>query len=265
LTDVANVGKLHENAQASPSDLAPSRENEVPPNEFTVENESPVANDSTVQGQSPSNSEAPSESELLVESEHSTDTQPPEEDAAVPDIKLPPELIRQYVANIQPMLLTRCGAANCHGHFSEATFKLHRVPDRHPSRTMTLQNLAATLEQLDEKNATDSPLFTWGQAAHGKMQSKLLAITNVQQQTMLLNWIQDVTAPPSEPKRTPQDALVDRQRAFAEGAERISLRKIKQSDIRWQEPTQRAKDRLRGGEPALRQSTDIDWMLRKHD
>ena len=187
-------------------------------------------------------------------------TNEPAQPGNVPDIQLPPELIRAYVANIQPMLLTRCGASNCHGHATVSEFQLHRVPNRRPTRSMTMRNLAATLEQLDKSNPVESPLFTWGQNPHGQTQSKLLSISNAHQQTMLVNWIQGVTSPPTPPDRSKSEAIADRQRVFADGAERISLRRIKEHGIRWQEPTRQAEPRWQqSSEPAHRESTQIEF------
>ncbi len=243
--EVAGAANPNDHTMDSPSEPALATERELPPNEPHVDSDSPLQNESSSAGELEIGRESPAENRSAAETGLVGENEQTEQKPDVPEVALPPELMRQYVANIQPMLLTRCGAANCHGHLSEANFKLQKVPDRRPTRAMTVQNLAATLEQLDQRSPADSPLFTWGQTAHGKVQSKLLAITNVQQQTMLLNWIQDVTAPPSEPNRTEEDTFDDRQRASAEGAERISLRKIKEADIRWQEPTQRPAERSR--------------------
>lgn len=198
----------------------------------------------------------PTDTEVIAASLR--DAEPRAVESNAPSIDLPPELIRAYVANIQPLLVTRCGAGNCHGANTPTNFLLEPVAHHRPSRSTTMRNLAATLDQLDKQRPVDSPLFTWGQSIHGDTQSRVLAVSDVRQQTMLLNWIQSVANPP-KPPRTKEEVVRDRQRAFADGAERISLRKIKEGQVRWQDPGQQNRSGWRTTEPTVRKSSHFEF------
>ncbi len=113
----------------------------------------------------------------------------------IPKIDLPPELMKAYASRIQPLLLNRCGAGNCHGHATTSSYQLHRLPNRrNPPREITMRNLSATLQQLDRLDPENSPLLVWGQKAHGRMRSRLLAVSNAKQQQLLADWLKDVAA-----------------------------------------------------------------------
>jgi hypothetical protein len=117
------------------------------------------------------------------------------DDVSDDEIDLPPELMKAYASRIQPLLLNRCGAGHCHGHATTSSYQLHRIPNlRHPPRQITMRNLSATLQQLDRLHPENSPLLTWGQKAHGRMRSRLLAVSNAKQQQLLADWLKDVAA-----------------------------------------------------------------------
>jgi hypothetical protein len=82
--------------------------------------------------------------------------------------QLSPRSVREYVAGIQPLLLSRCGNAQCHGDSSSTSFRLERVRiGSTNSRPATARNLAAILKQIDPDSASKSPLLKEGLQAHG--------------------------------------------------------------------------------------------------
>ncbi len=168
---------------------------------------------------------------------------------AVPDVEIPPALLKAYVTSIQPLLLTRCASAACHGSDTASEFQLHQLADPHrPSRATTMKNLASVIGQMSDEDAVNSPLVTWGQSPHGESSSKLLAISDAQQQKRLLHWLHDVSnarhAPteevaegdPSRPTR--EEIVAKRHESLSNVSTRISMRQRRDAGIRWQDKGQ---------------------------
>ncbi len=151
----------------------------------------------------------------------------------VPEIDLPPELIKAYTARIQPLLLNRCGAGHCHGHATTSSFQLHRPPRRrNPSHELTMRNLATTLQQLDHVHPENSPLLTWGQKAHGQMRSKVLAVSNPKQKQLLSVWLKAAAVGGVTPLRENAD---DGNPTVVRTAH-DHRPKIRHASIQWQDP-----------------------------
>ena len=81
---------------------------------------------------------------------------------------LPPAAIESFTTSIQPLLISSCAAAGCHGSASKGNFSLIRVPlDRFSSRRLTQRNLQATLSWIDFQNPQQSRLMAVVSRPHG--------------------------------------------------------------------------------------------------
>jgi len=81
---------------------------------------------------------------------------------------LPKESVEKFSGTIQPILLNRCGANQCHGPNAPSAFRLLRPPSgQHATRRFTQRNLYAALAMLDRANPEASPLLTKPQSRHG--------------------------------------------------------------------------------------------------
>jgi hypothetical protein len=116
---------------------------------------------------------------------------------------LPSGSVEKFAAVVQPILLNRCGANQCHGPAAKSEFRLLRPPDgQFASRRFTQRNLHATLGQLTLSNPEASPLVTLPQGRHG---TALTAIFDKQSQSQLaelIAWVK-MTAPPPTPVAVP--------------------------------------------------------------
>ncbi|MBL8850525.1 MAG: hypothetical protein JNG89_12665 [Planctomycetaceae bacterium] len=71
-----------------------------------------------------------------------------------------PETQSEFVSRVQPILMNRCGNANCHGSASQNSLKLANVrTGRRQQRLETEANLAAVLKQLDRQQPEMSALL----------------------------------------------------------------------------------------------------------
>lgn len=96
---------------------------------------------------------------------------------------LPRGSVEKFGAIVQPILLNRCAANQCHGPNSKAEFRLLRPPaGQQASRRFTQRNLSAALAQLDRTNPAASPLLTMPQQRHG---SALTAVFDKHSQSQL--------------------------------------------------------------------------------
>ncbi len=93
--------------------------------------------------------------------------------AAVADVEaalrgLPRGSVEKFGAIVQPILLNRCGANQCHGPNAKSEFRLLRPPPGQiVSRRFTQRNLHATLKYLDRTSPDNSPLVLLPQQRHG--------------------------------------------------------------------------------------------------
>ena len=79
---------------------------------------------------------------------------------------LSPELARDYVIRVQPLLLNRCGNAGCHGPSSKQAFQISHI--RRGLNKQTLENLDAVLKHVDLNAPDDSPLLKIPSGNHGR-------------------------------------------------------------------------------------------------
>ncbi len=79
---------------------------------------------------------------------------------------LSPELARQYVIRVQPLLLNRCGNAACHGPASGQEFQITHV--RRSMNRQTMQNLDNVLGFVDMSAPEESRLLKTLAGTHGR-------------------------------------------------------------------------------------------------
>jgi len=112
---------------------------------------------------------------------------------------LPPGSVEKFAAVVQPILLNRCGANQCHGPAAKSEFRLLRPPEGQiASRRFTQRNLYSALAHVTRTDPASSPLVTVPQSRHG---SALTAIFDKQSQSQLnelIAWAK-LTAPPPAP------------------------------------------------------------------
>jgi hypothetical protein len=102
---------------------------------------------------------------------------------------LPKGSVEKFSANIQPILLNRCGANQCHGPNAKSEFRLLRPPaGQIASRRFTQRNLYATLKQLNQSNPESSPLVTLPQRRHGTSLTAVFDKLSQSQLTELVAW-----------------------------------------------------------------------------
>jgi hypothetical protein len=103
---------------------------------------------------------------------------------------LPRGSVEKFGAIVQPILLNRCGANQCHGPNSKAEFRLLRPPaGQMASRRFTQRNLYATLQQLDRADPAASPLLTLPQQRHGSSLTAVFDKHSQNQLTQLQSWV----------------------------------------------------------------------------
>jgi hypothetical protein len=120
-----------------------------------------------------------------------------------------PETAEKFAADIQPLLLSRCGLAACHGTNSTAEYRLVRPPLKHVNKTReTQRNLFATLGQIGIEG--DSPLLSIAVQPHGGADEPSLTAQDRRQIEQLSAWIDKVRQPPAKAKEAKSDPGVRR-------------------------------------------------------
>jgi hypothetical protein len=122
--------------------------------------------------------------------------------------ELPPGSIEKFSAIVQPILLNRCGANQCHGPNSKAAFRLLRpAPGQVASRRFTERNLYAALQQLDASQPEASPLLALPQRRHGSALSAIFDKQSQKQLNELSAWVKlTLVAPHTSPATIPGGA-----------------------------------------------------------
>jgi hypothetical protein len=109
---------------------------------------------------------------------------------------LPPAAIESFSTSIQPLLISSCAAAGCHGSASKGNFSLIRVPlDRFSSRRLTQRNLQATLSWIDFQNPQQSRLMAVVSQPHGTVTSAVFDAQGTKYRQLLM-WAGMVTQKP---------------------------------------------------------------------
>ena len=110
---------------------------------------------------------------------------------------LPKASVERFAAVVQPLLLNRCGANQCHGTNSKAEFHVLRPTlGQAATQRFTQRNLYAALQYIDAANPDESPLLVLPQRQHG---SSLVAVFDKQTQKQLedlKDWVRLTIAAP---------------------------------------------------------------------
>lgn len=101
-----------------------------------------------------------------------------------------PAAVTEFTRTIQPLLLNRCGMANCHAPTGRSSFKIQRIPlGKLTYRDLTWINLQNVLQRLDPKNPDDSELLTKAVTPHGRSRRAPIDAHQVRQRERLRQWV----------------------------------------------------------------------------
>lgn len=106
--------------------------------------------------------------------------------------EMPPGSMEEFTQSIQPLLVNRCSAAECHGPASDHAFRLLRIPAGRPaSRRLTQRNLHGTLAWIDREKPARSKLLTVPVEPHGSA-AAVFADHQRDQYQRLVDWVYQV-------------------------------------------------------------------------
>jgi hypothetical protein len=110
---------------------------------------------------------------------------------------LPRGSVEKFAAVVQPLLLNRCGANQCHGPNSKTALHFVRPPNGQgtPQR-FTQRNLFAVLQQLDASRPETSPLLIEAQRKHGPALTAPFDKQTQRQFDELMSWVLFTLATP---------------------------------------------------------------------
>jgi hypothetical protein len=113
---------------------------------------------------------------------------------------LPRASIEKFGAIVQPILLNRCGANQCHGPNAKSEFRLLRPPPGQiVSRRFTQRNLYEAVQYLDQSNPDASPLVAMPQQRHGSALTPVFDKQSAHQLAELVAWARMTIAAPAGP------------------------------------------------------------------
>jgi hypothetical protein len=102
---------------------------------------------------------------------------------------LPKASVEKFGAVVQPILLNRCGANQCHGPNAKSEFRLLRPPPGQiVSRRFTQRNLYAAMRFVDRSNPDASPLVALPQQRHGNSLAAVFDKHTAGQLAELVTW-----------------------------------------------------------------------------
>jgi hypothetical protein len=103
---------------------------------------------------------------------------------------LPKHSVERFAAVVQPLLLNRCGANQCHGPNATAELHLLRPPaGQSATQRFTHRNLYSVLQQLDPADPAASPLLVEGQRRHGAALTAVFDKHTQKQLDEIKNWV----------------------------------------------------------------------------
>lgn len=108
--------------------------------------------------------------------------------AAVRD--LPPGAVERFTRKVQPLLVNSCTTSGCHQAGGQQNFQLDRaVLHGLANRRITLRNLVATLELVDDGAPQNSELVKMLRHKHGGMDHPIFGSRQEPQLTQILDWV----------------------------------------------------------------------------
>jgi hypothetical protein len=109
---------------------------------------------------------------------------------------MPRGSVEKFGAIVQPILLNRCGANQCHGPNAKSEFRLLRPPPGQiVSRRFTQRNLHAALRYVNPAQAEESPLVVMPQQRHGNSLSAVFDKHTEGQLSELVAWVKMTVSP----------------------------------------------------------------------
>lgn len=122
-----------------------------------------------------------------------------------------PETAQQFVSQIQPLLLNRCGNARCHGSASmKRDFKLEHIRGSGNQRRRIERNLGAVARRIDLARPSQSELLKAGFGVHGG-QTVFVGRAGAGQLKTIRDWVSTAAAelrPAGVP--APEPAVVEK-------------------------------------------------------
>ena len=114
---------------------------------------------------------------------------------------LPKGSVEKFAAVVQPLLLNRCGANQCHGGNAKSALHLVRPPaGQAATQRITQRNLYAVLQQLNSSEPEKSALLVEAQRRHGTALTAPFDRHTQKQLDELTMWVRlTVAAPPPAP------------------------------------------------------------------
>ncbi|MDR3111270.1 MAG: hypothetical protein LBU65_16500, partial [Planctomycetaceae bacterium] len=103
--------------------------------------------------------------------------------------KVPRSVYDGFAKKIQPILVNRCGASDCHGSKSESEFVLFTT--RQHGTSATMRNLRSTLKYIDSTSPNESPLLALPMQIHGRTKPVFTKQNHAQFET-LQQWVTSV-------------------------------------------------------------------------
>lgn len=104
-------------------------------------------------------------------------------------------LVREFTAQIQPLLTNRCNGAACHGSGSSTAFRLEgeTIGSSRPSASDTRRNLEAALRWVDPEHPLASPLLVRALEPHGQSDAPPLGAREQAAVDNLRRWISSLS------------------------------------------------------------------------
>lgn len=114
------------------------------------------------------------------------------------------EVHREYIRQVQPLILNKCGNAYCHGQAAKNSFRLESIQRGiSGNRLLSQSNLDQVMNQLDFANPSQSPLLLKAVAVDARHRKIFLGQQGGEQFKLLSDWVRRAaTELPSAEKRT---------------------------------------------------------------
>ncbi|WP_339687638.1 hypothetical protein [Gimesia maris] len=180
-----------------------------------------------------------------------------------------------FVRKIQPIMLNKCGNANCHGNAAKSEFRLTQVTRRYGNhRFYAEKNLAEVLRWIDLEDPLRSQLLVKSEQEHP--QQGMVVYTGYagrKQQEVIQKWVADVVADRIKQDQLRADRLTKRaQRRTGQARENLlklaagisTTKEIQQADME-AEPAQLKGDvsLISGFEPKKLSDQEINELVKE--
>jgi hypothetical protein len=107
---------------------------------------------------------------------------------------LPAGTVEAFTTSVQPLLVNHCGGSGCHGQGASSEFRLIRVPtSKGPTRRLTLRNLHAAWQWVDQKDPEKSPLLTVPIKPHGTSRKAVFTNQDLPKVQAMAFWVHRAT------------------------------------------------------------------------